>query len=963
GSAAGEGAASLREVIVYLRRERELVAAQLEVAQQEAQRWRQQATHAQRMLDDVRQELTQESEPRAKEGGSAQDSADQAQLLRESNSVLRSELTLARTRLRDVEADLVRVRDQEVPQLRSAHAALTAELGAARAQAEQLAGMCEHWKQRHEKVLAKYQMIEPEEYDALKVENAKMAADCEALRQQIADLQKHAAEAGEQRSAAQSSRVRSLQADVARLRAQIEAQLKELEEVREKSSQAEAAAAAGAREQLEAAQADVQAAQAAALASKGKYEKLHTVFTKLREQSVDKLEASNRTIKEREAAIQALTAQIEAAQEGGSDVAAAAATVAALTEEKDRAVAKQNALAEELQTAHAQLSEAREQLQARSAQVQPAADDASGGEAVRRQLAEAEAKVKEYEGQLEQLKARALRYARDNKAFQARVSELEKQLAGADGGTLQAQLDAAKQQLADAEAKIETATTNAKKSAELRSKLQISRANKRADELEKQVAALEAKIGELAPGESASLKRPNDAADGPAKKAHVEGRSARAAAHRFHTAAVRAEASQFTMPALSPTMTEGGIARWEKKEGESFSAGDLLLQIETDKAQMDVEAQDDGILVKILAPEGSQNVSVNSVIAIIAEEGDDLSSIDIAGLSAKGTVPKKAEAVEAPLAPSSAPKAAVAELAQRSDDNSAHGQLSPAVTFAIHANHIANASEISGSGPKGRILKGDVIQFLREGKAVIDKVSATHAAPVAAVAAAPAKAPAAARSSADAETAFLVQSLESSVLRRLGELELAKRSTTVQVPADKLAKLVKADRKLSDAAFALRAAALALHQVPLAKDGNTRVGVAVEGSKAPVVVEIADASTTSVLELAAKIRDAQKAATLPSASGPLAVVLAAEGVYTPATLPLGSTVLVVGKPHAVVSSAEASAALESALNQLVGGATKPKPTVSAANVFDVGVIGESPANGTFAGKVKGFLSNPELLMF
>ncbi|KAJ2821366.1 Filament-forming protein, partial [Coemansia sp. 'formosensis'] len=518
-----EGAASLREVIVYLRRERELVAAQLEVAQQEAQRWRQQATHAQRMLDDVRQELTQESVPQAKDGGSAQDSADQAQLLRESNSVLRSELTAARTRLRDVEADLLRVRDQEVPQLRSAHAALTAELGAARAQAEQLAGMCEHWKQRHEKVLAKYQMIEPEEYDALKVENAKMAADCEALRQQIADLQKHAAEAGEQRSAAQSSRVRSLQADVARLRAQIEAQLKELEEVREKSSQAEAAAAAGAREQLEAAQADVQAAQAAAQASKGKYEKLHTVFTKLREQSVDKLEASNRTIKEREAAIQALTAQIEAAQEGGSDVAAATATVAALTEEKDRAVAKQNALAEELQTAHAQLSEAREQLQARSAQVQPAADDASGGEAVRRQLAEAEAKVKEYEGQLEQLKARALRYARDNKAFQARVSELEKQLAGADGGTLQAQLDAAKQQLADAEAKIETATTNAKKSAELRSKLQISRANKRADDLEKQVAALEAKIGELAPGESASLKRPNDAADGPAKKAHVEG--------------------------------------------------------------------------------------------------------------------------------------------------------------------------------------------------------------------------------------------------------------------------------------------------------------------------------------------------------------------------------------------------------------------------------------------------------
>ncbi|KAJ2336982.1 hypothetical protein GGH92_007627, partial [Coemansia sp. RSA 2673] len=126
-----------------------------------------------------------------------------------------------------------------------------------------------------------------------------------------------------------------------------------------------------------------------------------------------------------------------------------------------------------------------------------------------------------YEAQLEQLKAKALKYARDNKVLQARASELEKQLAGMkEGDTLQAQLDTAKQQLADAEAKIELATTNAKKSAELRSKLQISRANKRAEDLEKQVAVLEAKIVALEP--PASLKRPNDAADGPAKKAHVD---------------------------------------------------------------------------------------------------------------------------------------------------------------------------------------------------------------------------------------------------------------------------------------------------------------------------------------------------------------------------------------------------------------------------------------------------------
>ncbi|KAJ2823097.1 hypothetical protein GGI24_003765 [Coemansia furcata] len=121
-------------------------------------------------------------------------------------------------------------------------------------------------------------------------------------------------------------------------------------------------------------------------------------------------------------------------------------------------------------------------------------------------------------------------------------------------------------------------------------------------------------------------------------------------------------------------------------------------------------------------------------------------------------------------------------------------------------------------------------------------------------------------------------------------------------------------------------------------------------------------STTSFLKLTAKIKDAQRAAAMQSEPDN-AAILAAEDVYTLATLPIGSMVFVVGKPHAVVSSAETSVALDSALYELVGGAAKPKPTVSAASVFDVSVIGESPANAAFAGKVKGFLSNPELLMF
>ncbi|KAJ1963086.1 hypothetical protein GGI12_002263, partial [Dipsacomyces acuminosporus] len=215
--------------------------------------------------------------------------------------------------------------------------------------------------------------------------------------------------------------------------------------------------------------------------------------------------------------------------------------------------------------------------------------------------------------------------------------------------------------------------------------------------------------------------------------------------------------------------------------------------------------------------------------------------------------------------------------------------------------------------------------------------------------------------SADAETAFLIQSLEPSVLRRLAEMELAKKSTTVQVPAEKLAKLVKSNKALSESAFALRAAALALHQVPLAKDGNAGVGIAAEGSKAPSVFEIANASALSVLDLAGAIKEAQKSG--EAAKQAPAVILAAEGLYTPSTLP-NATVLVVGKPYDVVSSADASAALDSALDELVGRLPAASPQKAAPrSVIDVRVISDSPSAAAFAGKLKGLLSSPELLAF
>src|SRR5207302_4329054 len=83
-------------------------------------------------------------------------------------------------------------------------------------------------------------------------------------------------------------------------------------------------------------------------------------------------------------------------------------------------------------------------------------------------------------------------------------------------------------------------------------------------------------------------------------------------------------ASEVLMPALSPTMTEGKIARWVKSEGEPVRAGDVLEEIETDKATMEVEAVDEGVLAKIVIPEGTDHVAVNTPIALIAENGEDV---------------------------------------------------------------------------------------------------------------------------------------------------------------------------------------------------------------------------------------------------------------------------------------------------------------------------------------------------
>ncbi|MGA7519833.1 MAG: biotin/lipoyl-containing protein, partial [Pseudolabrys sp.] len=91
------------------------------------------------------------------------------------------------------------------------------------------------------------------------------------------------------------------------------------------------------------------------------------------------------------------------------------------------------------------------------------------------------------------------------------------------------------------------------------------------------------------------------------------------------------------MPALSPTMEKGNLAKWLKKEGDKIKSGDVIAEIETDKATMEYEAVDDGTLAKIVVPEGTQDVAVNSLIAVLANEGEDVKAA--ASASAKAPAP------------------------------------------------------------------------------------------------------------------------------------------------------------------------------------------------------------------------------------------------------------------------------------------------------------------------------------
>jgi len=331
--------------------------------------------------------------------------------------------------------------------------------------------------------------------------------------------------------------------------------------------------------------------------------------------------------------------------------------------------------------------------------------------------------------------------------------------------------------------------------------------------------------------------------------------------------------TEILMPALSPTMEEGTLAKWHVKEGDTVSSGDILAEIETDKATMEFEAVDEGVIGKIVIAEGTEGVKVNAVIAVLLEEGesaDDIGAVSAAPAAATPAIAEApAEKVEAAPAP--------APAAPKKD-----GERVFATPLArrIAADKGLDLTAIAGSGPHGRIVKADV-----ESATAAPKVAA-----VPAVSAAPATAMASGPSSDAVIKMYADRPFEEVKLDGMRKIIAARLTEAKQsVPHFYLRRDINLDSlltfrgqlnkqlesrgvKLSVNDFIIKACALALQQVPEANavwagdrtlkftKSDVAVAVAIEGGLFTPVLRDSEMKSLSALstemkDLATRARD------------------------------------------------------------------------------------------------------------
>ncbi len=341
------------------------------------------------------------------------------------------------------------------------------------------------------------------------------------------------------------------------------------------------------------------------------------------------------------------------------------------------------------------------------------------------------------------------------------------------------------------------------------------------------------------------------------------------------------------MPALSPTMEKGNLARWLKKEGDKVKSGDVIAEIETDKATMEVEAVDEGTIAKILVPEGTQDVAVNDVIAVLAGEGEDVKA---AGAGAAGAPPKAAAAPAPKPAATAAPAAAPAPKAAAAAPAPAPQAAAPAPQANGHARIFSSPlarrlakeagielARINGSGPHGRIVARDV-EDAKSGKGLK------------APSAAPAGAPALAPSMSDQQIRALFEEgsyevvphdgMRRTIAQRLtasvqtvphfyltmdcdiGKLLEAREEINAAAPKDKEKKPLY---KLSVNDFVIKAMAIALQRIPdcnvswteggMLKHKHSDIGVAVAMPGGLITPIIRKAETKSLSTISGEMKD------------------------------------------------------------------------------------------------------------
>ena len=339
------------------------------------------------------------------------------------------------------------------------------------------------------------------------------------------------------------------------------------------------------------------------------------------------------------------------------------------------------------------------------------------------------------------------------------------------------------------------------------------------------------------------------------------------------------------MPALSPTMTEGTLAKWLKKEGDMVASGDVIAEIETDKATMEVESADEGVLGKIVVPEGTEGVPVNELIGWLLEEGEDASAIDGAGAAKpapKQEASKQETKAEAPKEQAK-PAAAPAPAASGGDKGDRIFASPLARRMAEQAG--LDLSALSGSGPNGRIVKTDIEAALSQGGAK-GGAKAPAAAPRAAAAAPQSAAPVSLPQSQPdvpglpSYTEVPNSSMRKVIAKRLMESKLTAPHfyLTIDCEIDKLLAVRKElNEKAGDSGYKLsvndlviRATALALKKVPAANATWTEsairiydqvdISVAVAIDEGLITPVIRDAGSKGLVEISAEMKDLAKRA-------------------------------------------------------------------------------------------------------